>query len=163
MTTLAIAHNFPTFRVATSTLGETLFEIFNTEETTSFSLDREFTPRVISDFKHTLLNIYSECSIKDWDGYGAKAISYDAVVEALEFINMLPISFQLPEILPEPDGDIGFEWNYGDSRTFVASFKGTGVVTYAGLLGSEELRVRGTEILDSSLLQYIERILSRIS
>ena len=44
----------------------------------------------------------------------------------------------------------------------VASVKGSGIVAYAGLLGNEELRIRGTEILDKTIFQFFKRIIDRI-
>src|SRR3972149_10128081 len=129
MTALTIpADSFHTFRVSTPSLVGSPIKIFYPEETKSFSYDEKHIPRDISDLELSLVQIFFECSVSDWAGYGPKPISKDALYEALDFISMIPKSFQLPEIVPEPNGEIGFEWNFGENRILVASVKGTGIV-----------------------------------
>ncbi len=54
---------------------------------------------------------YQECSEEGWDGYGARPVTQETYDEAVRFLGALPSWLPTPEIVPEPDGDIGFEWN----------------------------------------------------
>lgn len=82
-----------------------------------------------------LYEIYKECSEVDWDGYDANPISQEVYLEASKLIRILPSSIPMPEILPEPDGHIGFEWYKGENYVFVISLEGNNVIDYAGLFG----------------------------
>ena len=114
--------------------------------------------RVLSELK----KIYQEYSEKDWDGYGALPISQQAYHEAVRFLEALPLSWlPTPEVGPEPEGDIGFEWNFGKNRTFVVSINGTNIITYAGLLGTGN-KTHGTEVFDGSIPQTIVNNIARI-
>ena len=115
--------------------------------------------KVLSDLK----KIFREYFEKDWDGYGALPISQEAYHEAVRFLVALPLSWlPTPEVVPEPEGDIGFEWNFGKNRIFVVSINGTNIVTYAGLLGTGN-KTNGTEVFDGSIPQTIVNNISRVS
>lgn len=109
----------------------------------------------------TLKEIYQECAEKDWDGYGALPISHATYYEARRFLDALPSWLPAPEIEPEPEGNIGFEWNFGKTRVLVASVNGTNRITYAGLLGAGN-KTCGTEIFDGSIPQTFIDYISRI-
>ena len=68
---------------------------------------------------HSTLNdleiTVSECSNRNWDGYGAEPISNEAAADAIVFLRLLPSALPRPEIVPEPDGDIGLEWQRSDN------------------------------------------------
>ena len=114
--------------------------------------------RVLTELK----KIYEEYSEKDWDGYGALPINQEAYHEAVRFLEALFLSWlPTPEVGPEPEGDIGFEWNYGKNRIFVVSINGTNIITYAGLLGTGN-KTHGTEVFDGSIPQTIVNNISRI-
>ena len=85
-----------------------------------------------------MIHAYEECCEENWDGYGALAVSPVVLFEAIRFICALPQRLPTPEVVPEPTGDIGFEWNYGKNRTFVASVSGTKLINYAGLFRASE-------------------------
>ena len=114
--------------------------------------------RVLSELK----KIYQEYSEKDWDGYGALPITQEAYHEAVRFLVALPLAWlPTPEVGPEPEGDIGIEWNFGKNRIFVVSINGTNIITYAGLLGTGN-KTHGTEVFDGSIPQTIVNNISRI-
>ena len=114
--------------------------------------------RVLSELK----KLYQEYSEKDWDGYGALPINQEAYNEAVRFLEALPLScLPAPQVGPEPEGDIGIEWNFGKNRTFVVSINGTNIITYAGLLEAGN-KTHGTEVFDGSIPQTIVNNISRI-
>ena len=51
------------------------------------------------------------CDRKNWDGYGACAISEKTIEEAEFFLDLLlALGVAMPDIIPEPTGAIAFEW-----------------------------------------------------
>lgn len=110
-----------------------------------------------------LESIYNECAMPDWDGYGAAPLSAAAYEEAIRFVDAMPSWLPVPDIGPEPSGDIGFEWNNGKDRIFAASVDGTNTITYAGILGKDN-DTSGTEVFHDAIpltiIQSIERIYS---
>jgi len=107
-----------------------------------------------------LAEVYTEASSADWDGYGANAVSADAYEEAKKIINLLPSSIPSPEFLPEPTGEIGFEWRKGKGQVFVVSVKGKNKLNYAGIFGGN--KVHGSEYFDETLptaiMEYLKRL-----
>ncbi len=108
-----------------------------------------------------LKETYQECSEAGWDGYDALPITQETYDEAVRFLSALPSWLPAPEIVPEPDGDIGFEWNFGKNRLLVASVDGANRITYAGLLRTGN-KAHGTEVFDGSIPQTIVDHISRI-
>jgi hypothetical protein len=94
---------------------------------------------VLSEAVGTLMEIHSECSRKNWDGYGAKPISVAAIQEALVVIEQLTSSITMPEIVPEPNGGIGFEWRMGTNRVLVVSVRGQLTMDFAAILGNSKM------------------------
>ena len=106
-----------------------------------------------------LMDVYSRCIEENWDGYDAIAINRSAIYAALIFIELLPDGIRVPEIVPEPTGEIGFEWTNGKYATFVASVNPQ-IITFAGLFGSGknhgEVKFLNTlpSIIEKILLDY---------
>ncbi len=110
-----------------------------------------------------LEKVYEECSEANWDGYGAMPISRETYFEARKLLTMIPLSFLMPEILAEPDGEIGFEWYKDKDSVFVISVSGNNIITYAGLFGTSN-KTHGTECFADELpriiLENIRRLFS---
>ena len=117
-----------------------------------------FVPELVLD---ELDDIYKECSTKDWDGYGAVPIIETTYREAETVIRSLPSFVPPPDILPEPDGGIGLDWDKGEGFSFTISVSGKNVLTYAGLFG-ENNETYGTEILSGILPKVILDNLERL-
>jgi hypothetical protein len=77
-------------------------------------------------------DIYSQCANDNWDGERAAAITQATYIEALKFLAVLPLIIATPEIVPEPNGSIGFEW-HRNRQVFVVSVKGRQTLSYAGV------------------------------
>nr|MBC8413194.1 hypothetical protein [bacterium] len=58
-------------------------------------------------------------------------------------------SIPVPEIIPEPGGEIGLEWSRGTRQVFIASFAGNNEIIYAGLFGTN--KTHGTEYFGDSI------------
>jgi hypothetical protein len=78
--------------------------------------------------------ILQNCSVEGWDGYDAEAVSQYSAESAVELLKNLPEGIQVPTVVPEPDGDIAFEWRTDDRRHLSLSITGPTLV-YAGIFG----------------------------
>lgn len=110
-----------------------------------------------------LKQVYRDCSIDNWDGYGANPITENTYLEAESIIEMLNetfLNFPMPEIVPEPGGEIAFEWNDDYGQTFVFSIDDNKTITYAGIFGQN--KVHGTERLRGFLPRTIIYNLMRL-
>ncbi len=115
----------------------------------------------LSDLIDSLVGIHEECSEENWDGYEAKSINPKALLEALSLTLLLPLSFDLPEAIPEPDGSIAFEWYREKRKRFIISVSGNNTIVYAGLFGRIN-QSHGTERFGDSLPQTISRNIERL-
>jgi hypothetical protein len=100
---------------------------------------------------HSLAELFEECSVEGWDGYNALPISEEAYLEARKIIQSFPITslIPMPELTPEPTGEIALEWRKGSRYILVASVKGRSEITYAGLFGLN--KTHGTEYFNDTL------------
>jgi hypothetical protein len=110
--------------------------------------------------------ILRSCSQDNWDGYGANAISVDTYLEARKIIHMLNsafLNFPMPEITPEPDGNIGFEWNDNYGRTLLFSIDDNQTLTYAGIFGLNKAHGYETlnDFIPGTLIYYLKRLYPR--
>lgn len=96
-----------------------------------------------------LLEVYQECLIYNWDGYGAKAVDPVVYKEAQRFLEILPTSLPVPEIVAEPDGEIAFEWFKKPGYIFSVSIGKNNELTYAGIFGAS--KTHGIEYLGDEL------------
>lgn len=90
------------------------------------------------------------------------SVSPDTATHALRFALLLPNSLPIPEISPDPDGDISFDWISKTGKVFSASIDRTGRIAYAGRFG-ERSKVHGVEQLSDSLPQEILRGIEKAS
>ena len=108
----------------------------------------------------TLNDLFKQCSVPGWDGYGAKPIDKESYYESLRFIQYLPDFLPNPEVTIEPDGEIAFEWFNSKRRVFSVSVSRNGELAYAGLLGYN--KTHGTEFfgdeLPKTILDNIQRV-----
>jgi hypothetical protein len=108
-----------------------------------------------------LKETYAECSKENWDNYGAKPIFYKAYIEAEKIIKWLPSTIPMPEIVPEPGGEIALEWYKNNKFVFVISVSGNNIITYAGIFG-EHSKTHGTEFFVDALPPSIVRNILRL-
>jgi hypothetical protein len=101
-----------------------------------------------------------------WDGYGALPISLDAKFEAQRLVDLLPVWLSRPDVVPDPDGEIGLSWDFGPGRVFTVSVSSTGILSYAGLLG-DGVKRHGVEWFRSdvpkTIIEAIEELHDRSS
>jgi len=110
----------------------------------------------------SLIHAFSESALDNWDGYGARATTFNSFIDASKFIKMIPPTFPIPEIDTEPNGGILFEWRKGKKRIFSIIIEGDNNITYAGLFG--ENKTYGTEYfkneIPKTILENIQRLFS---
>ena len=134
---------------------------------------KEYFKGIVNEFRNTetlgrsdevlqsLDEVFDECSEEGWDGYDALPITKYAYIEAKRLIESLPLTtFPIPEVVPEPSGEIGLEWYREERQVFVASVSGRNEIVYAGLLGVNKLH--GTEYFGDSLPSVILDNLKRL-
>ena len=95
------------------------------------------------------------------DTFQLAAISEATYQEAAKFIRLLPVIFSIPEIVPEPNGQIGFEWHVRPDHMFVVAVGGTQLLTFAGLFGGESSS-HGTDPFTDSLPESVVTHLQRL-
>jgi hypothetical protein len=91
---------------------------------------------------------------------GSIPIDVDTARAAIEFAYTLPKSLPAPEVAPEPDGEISFDWVGPAGKVFSVSVGRTGRVAYAGRFG-EKSKIHGIEQLSESCPQEIIRGISK--
>lgn len=88
--------------------------------------------------------LLEDLSVGNWDGFEAEPISKDSAAKVKLFLELLPAHIQMPEIVPEPDGDIGLEWEFDEDLWLILSFSGDGIIHYTGCFG-KGIKARGNE------------------
>ena len=110
-----------------------------------------------------IYEVYKSLSEENWDYYGSSPISRAAYFEAIKVAEILPKNIPRPEIIPEPNGNIAFEWYRGKRYVFIISVSGNNLINYAGLFGSVN-KTYGTEYFDKeiplNIIKMIEHLLS---
>ena len=104
--------------------------------------------------------VLERCNEPDWDGEGATAIDYETCIAVVSLIESLPRGYPSPTVLAEPDGQINLEWYTHPRRIVSASVSPEGVIYWAALIGSEELRgsCRFIGEFPSAIRQSVARI-----
>jgi len=132
-----------------------------TNQATDWASDLEGTIDWTDFALETLDEIYEECSGANWDEYNAQPISREKYSEASKLLRMLPNSFPVPDILPEPDGGIGLEWYQDKDFSFAISITGKNIITYVGQFGKNN-QIYGTETFTDSVSDVILNGLKRL-
>lgn len=130
----------------------------------SIRIESPFKP--LDKNKYSLLgdiySIYNEHSVPDWDGYDAVPISEKTIDNALNLGRLLPAGIPLPEVIPEPTGEIAFEWYRDKTHVFIISVGESNIVSYAGLFG-KQIQAHGTEYIDDHIPRTLLNHISRLS
>jgi hypothetical protein len=101
----------------------------------------------------SLEEISRNCSVTNWDGEDARAISSKVISitenVARSLYEILPNGTPNPDLLPEADGEICLSWELGDGRIFSLSLGEHNKMNYAGQLGRKGA-VHGWQPIDIS-------------
>lgn len=116
---------------------------------------------VRSGIEHALEELEAtrqEASSEGWNGYGARAMSFEAYQNARRFLESLPTTTPPPEIGADPDGDVALDWSFGPQRALSVSISRTGRCSFAWMRGQSTLR--GTDWFDDGIPRSISNALS---
>lgn len=94
------------------------------------------------NLRQKLMDVLQKCASADWDGYHANPITFSSFCVASQFLYLLPNNIEIPTIVPENTGEIGFEWSKGKFFTFVISTHSSTTlkkITYTGILGTSKI------------------------
>lgn len=84
-----------------------------------------------------IYELAAECEADGWDGEEGVAVTQEVVDRAISFIRALPDDAPLPEVAPEPDGSISFDWIAARTRMFSVSVGATNRLAYAWIDGTD--------------------------
>ena len=140
---------------STATLELIVYDFARYRTTSTTLSSRSVTWESSSHLIEELFETIKECSHDNWDGYGAVPIKKRAAQEAASFATRIPVLLPIPEVVPEPSGDIGFQWSFGQNRMITVSFEGNDTVTYACILGSYQRTKFGREFFNDRIPQEV--------
>jgi hypothetical protein len=110
-----------------------------------------------------LESVVAEASVPNWDGYGARPVSALVHEQARAFVAAIPRDVPEPDVVPEPDGEIAFEWDFGPWRVLSISVGPDGLLSYAVTLGPHA-RDHGTAVfvdrMPRSVLEALRRFIA---
>lgn len=97
---------------------------------------------VLGDSENAILTRAVEILIEhaedDWDGYEARAVNRDSLVNALSLALLLGTQYPSPEMAVDPDGEVTLDWICGAGRVFSISTSATGRLAYAWMKGNDQ-------------------------
>ncbi len=108
-----------------------------------------------------LAGLKQECREPGWDGYRAKSVNAETLEQVVAFLRALPENVPVPDLVPEPDGEVSVEWQNGPRRVFSVSLGPHERLSYAGLLGAN--RWHGVDLFFGTVPLEIIRGIARIS
>lgn len=110
--------------------------------------------------RQQLNEIVLECAEQGWDGYDARPVDRDAVLNATMALSFIPRSVRTPDVVPEPSGDVGLEWRDDRGSVFVMGFSSRNEIHFAGI-SCDGGKIYGSERfvaeLPTELLKHIVR------
>jgi len=124
-------------------------------------LSREAANEWYGHVNQELDEILEECARADWNGEGASAVTESTIQMARRFIIALPAGVPQPEINPDNDGEISFDWDVKSRLVFSVSLGESGVLSFAGIFGAS--RIHGREDFEGTIPQTIRQQIDRVS
>jgi hypothetical protein len=95
-----------------------------------------------------------QCRESGWDGYSSTPISPAVERHAIRFVSKLPVYLPPPDVTPDNDGEISFDWWFGPNAQFGVSVSRNGDLTYAGVIGKGVKR-HGVEPFAEAVPSYV--------
>lgn len=122
--------------------------------------DNVATFGVVSYLEAELGNVFAECHVAGWDGYGAAPISTESFQVAQRFVSSLPAGIPQPSISADPDGCFTFRWSSGASKLLLVSVAPNFQVDFAAAFG--ESKIYGSEIFFDQFPSQLKTLLLRV-
>lgn len=136
-----IKFKLPTQKNIGQSTSQTHLELLSREDSTGGSNDEGLTGHQLQSLIKKLNEVFTEAKEHDWDGENAEPVSDATYHNAVRLLSVLPLSLPSPEILPDNDGYIEFEW-HKNRKSFSLYVTDTNLVLYAGFYGKED-RISG--------------------
>lgn len=114
----------------------------------------------LEEIRDHLEELCAEAATSGWDGYGAIPVRPESLTRAWQFLLCLPISFPLPELGADGEGDVTLDWHLGWRRAFTAAVAPDGRISYAWVNGYSSSR--GTEWFSDDIPPAIQDALAML-
>jgi len=102
----------------------------------------------------------TQCSVIDWDGYGALPITRDVYERSNKFICCLPLSIEEPTLAADPNGYVAFEWYKSKSSVISICIDQDNFIQYAAIIGSS--KKYGTEPFINGIPRNILELINEV-
>lgn len=113
-----------------------------------------------NDFFQEIIEIQEECADTNWDGDGALPISQKSINYARKFFKALPLSIDVPEPVPEPNGELALVWRQNGYHIAV-SISEKAELAFGGRVKSGS--IAGTEKFDGTIPEHLKNIIMKAS
>jgi hypothetical protein len=80
--------------------------LLNTTDPLPISNEPELDPTI-----ETALKSYEKLTERNWDGYDAEPLTRQTIDYARKILNVMPMTFGLPDIAPGGNGSVALEWH----------------------------------------------------
>ncbi len=96
----------------------------------------------------------------NWNGEDGHPVEPSTIDQAWLFAACLPTTLPIPDVSPDADGDLAFDWNLGPRRVFSVSVRRDGSLSYAALVGASRSHGTGTLRggLPPEIIQWVQRV-----
>lgn len=159
MSTIALRQSDPSSNVLAHTVSS------SQDDVSKFLLERlqHFEQPATRQKRKQALNSVFDAFAESRKHEDMSPISEAAYKEATAFLQKLPFTLPVPEVMAECDGDLALEWYRSNYYSFVIGFSGNGIITYSGLFGKGR-KCYGTELISegvpASIIENIRRVFS---
>lgn len=111
-------------------------------------LEAEYGQR-IQESRLALFEAVEECSVPDWDGYGAAPANPMSAAWAEKVVTAFPASLGIPHFSFDPDGEALLEWIVAKDRVLSVSVGADGELRYAARISG--VKRTGIEVFADAL------------
>ena len=137
-----------------NSISQTSKNFFGASESTGKLNSSLISVRQLQGLLKELNKVFEECKVYDWDSFGAEPIADAVYFNATKVLSLLPVDLPKPDIIPDNDGFIEFEWQ-SNRRNFSLYITDTNLILYAGFYEQED-RLSGRFKFDNAFPERIK-------